>query len=66
MIRLDLVTLIIREEDDTVVGFGIHYPAFTCHAKGKRTFISFRLDTPAESIENKAQSNRFVSDGSIA
>jgi len=26
MIRLDLVTLIIREEDDTVVGFGISLP----------------------------------------
>ena len=64
MIRLDLVTLIIREEDDTVVGFGISLPSLS-HAMQK-AFIPFRLDTSAESIENKAQSNRFVSDGSIA
>lgn len=29
MIRLDLVTLIIREEDDTVVGFGISLPSLS-------------------------------------
>lgn len=34
MIRLDLVTLIIREEDDTVVGFGISLPSLS-HAMQK-------------------------------
>ena len=34
MIRLDLVTLIIREEDDTVVGFGISLPSLS-HALQK-------------------------------
>lgn len=34
MIRLDLVTLIIREEDDTVVGFGISLPNLS-HAMRK-------------------------------
>ncbi len=36
MIRLDLVTLIIREEDDTVVGSESHYPAFHMPCKRQK------------------------------
>lgn len=34
MLRLDLITLIVREEDDTVVGFGISLPSLS-HAMKK-------------------------------
>ena len=43
MIRLDLVTLIIREEDDTVVGFGISLPSLS-HAMQKAKGHLFPFD----------------------
>ena len=67
MLRYDLVTLIVRKRINAVVGFGI-LPAqpFESLAKGSWAYVTLRLDSFAESVEEQTESNRPVFDRSLA
>lgn len=66
MLRYDLVTLIVREEDNAVVGFGISCPTFREPCKGSWAYVTLRVDSFAESVEEQTESNRPVFDRSLA
>lgn len=67
MLRYDLVTLIVREEDDEV-GRLRHFAAEPVQgdAESERASFPVRLDLSAEGFEEQAESNRPIPDGGLA